>query len=409
MSTALVLSEGVYDLVFANMAYSASGQAFAVATTYAFGYTAEILVTILGAGFLDYFDRRKIFVYSQFVKIAIFASVVVVGAIHPLSAPMIWAYAFSIDLIHHYSRIALFTLVVSLFEKAEIPEIQGTNAVLSGTMQITSPLLAGAAIGLFGLTSSLGVSVALQLLALITALVLFRIAKYRKSANEESTGPLREQLKDAALSTLRAARDLARDKTWRGFLTLYTACGLLIGVTVLLWIPLLRGYHGVSDGNTGWYLSIGATGLAAGGFIVRRFGKLQSYRYLALALFLMSLSVVLAIVMPGVVGLIAGGTILFHLGLTLYFGFSTVLIQISIPSDRMGSWYGVIDFVNRIFGMVGVLCAGVLFDLVGPEWLFGGLAVVLAASATLWLRGTLTVLPVAEATTPATPLESESA
>ncbi len=60
-----MLSEGIYDLVFANMAYNVSGQAVSVATTYAVGYIAEIIVTIFGAGFLDYFDRRQIFKYAQ--------------------------------------------------------------------------------------------------------------------------------------------------------------------------------------------------------------------------------------------------------------------------------------------------------------------------------------------------------
>ena len=46
-----IFSECVYDLVFANLAYAIDGQAWSVGTTYALGYGAEILVTILGAGF----------------------------------------------------------------------------------------------------------------------------------------------------------------------------------------------------------------------------------------------------------------------------------------------------------------------------------------------------------------------
>lgn len=388
MTVALMLSEGIYDLVFANMAFSASGRAGSVATTYAVGYSAEILVTIFGAGFLDYFDKRRIFVGAQIVKIVLFASVVLISSMTTLSVPMIWGFAFAIDLIHHYSRLCAFVLIASLFDKTELPAIQGTNAVLGATAQIASPLLAAAAIAVFGLGASLGVSVGLQLVALALAVTMFQLAPYRRAAREGAA----DGAKHALLGTLRASAEMARDRRWRPFLALYSGSGMLIAISVLLWIPLLRGLHDVPESTTGWFLSFGAVGMVLGGIAVRRVGDAgqRNRRYVSTALVVMSVSLAGAILRPGAWVLVGAATLLFHVGLTLFFRVNAVLIQANLPPDRAGSWYGVVDFLGRIFGMIGVLSAGLLFDQLGPVWLFGAIAVGLAGCSMAWLSRGLT-------------------
>lgn len=394
MTAALFLSEGVYDLVFALMAYSVSGRASSVAATYAVGYVAEILVTVLGAGFLDYFDKRKLFTRAQYIKIALFGSFVALGAAMPLSEPMIWGYAFAIDLVHHYSRLTVFALIAASFDKNELPQIQGVNGVLGGITQVASPLIGAVAIGVFGATSALGVSVGLQVAALLLSFALVRRVVYRRSAGESRGMTLRARAREAVTATTRATRDIARDPRWRGFLVLYTGGNLLIAVAVLMWVPLLRSFHGVPETGVGWFLALGAAGMTGGGLLLRRLGLDETYhRQLALALAAMSMGLVCSIAAPGALVPLVVGTLGFFVGMTLYFRTSTALLQVHLPEDRIGSWYGAVDFVSRVGGMVGVLCAGVFFDAIGPYWLYGTLAGLLIFTAALWGRQAPTLVP----------------
>lgn len=395
MTAALFLSEGVYDLVFALMAYSVSGRASSVAATYAVGYVAEILVTVAGAGFLDYFDKRKLFTRAQYVKIALFGSFVALAAAMPVSEPVIWGYAFAIDLVHHYSRLTVFALVAASFDKSELPAIQGVNGVLGGITQVAAPLIGAVAIGVFGATSALGVSVALQVVALVLSFALVRRVVYRRSAGESGGMTLRARAREAVTATTRATCDIARDPRWRGFLALYTGGNLLIAVAVLMWVPLLRSFHGVSEASVGWFLALGAAGMTGGGLLLRRLGLDENYhRQLALALTGMSLGLVCSIAAPaGALVPLVVGTLGFFVGMTLYFRTSTALLQVNLPEDRIGSWYGAVDFVSRVGGMVGVLCAGVFFDAIGPYWLYGTLAGLLFFTAALWGRQAPTLVP----------------
>lgn len=67
----IALSEAIYDLVFANLAYSITGKASSVTTTYAFGYMAEIAVTLVGAGFIDRFNKWRLFIGTQIVNVCV--------------------------------------------------------------------------------------------------------------------------------------------------------------------------------------------------------------------------------------------------------------------------------------------------------------------------------------------------
>lgn len=69
----VALSEAVYDLAFANLAYNLSGKTLAVMTTYAMGYSAEILVTLLGSGFIDRHDKWMLFIITQIVNMVVFS------------------------------------------------------------------------------------------------------------------------------------------------------------------------------------------------------------------------------------------------------------------------------------------------------------------------------------------------
>ncbi|WP_345118606.1 hypothetical protein [Bartonella pachyuromydis] len=106
----LLLSEAIYDLVFANIAYSLTGKTTSVTTTYAIGYVAEIIVMILGAGFIDQFNKWRLFIATQILNIMVFALVMIVLSRDYIHIISLWGFAFFVDLIHHYSRLIFFLL-----------------------------------------------------------------------------------------------------------------------------------------------------------------------------------------------------------------------------------------------------------------------------------------------------------
>jgi hypothetical protein len=301
----------------------------------------------------------------------------------------IWLFAFLVDLVHHYARLSLFTLIPALFEKEDLARIQGTRAVIVAVSRVAAPLAGGAIIAGIGMAASLVGVAALQVMGLMLTLLLLRASPYHRVAStaSEEPGEGRHPILLAARSTLRAAVAIARDARWRRFVALNTGSRLLISVGVLLWVPLLRSFHHVSEGATGMFLSLGAAGTVAGGLVMSRTSAVaEPSRRLAAALVFTSVGLVAAVCGSGAGPRVILATLVFHGGLTLFLRTSEVYLQSHLPHDKLGSWYGAMDAADRTLGLVGVLWAGALFDRVGAAPIYGCLALLLVAHALMWIR-----------------------
>ncbi len=379
MTAAMMLAEGVYDLVFALMAYGVSGQAASVATTYAIGFGAEIFVTVFGAGFLDYFDRRKLFAGTQVASVTVFATAFVFARTSALSENGIWLFAFLADLSHHASRLALFALVPTLFEKEELSQVQGTRAMISGVARVLAPVAGGVVIAGVGLHLSLAAVLVLSIVALAFALLL-------PGGSHVVVRRARSSIVLGALGTLRAVRAIARDASWRRFSLLVTTSQLVIAVAILLWVPLLRSVHGVSEAETGSYVACGALGMVASGFALRSMRATSvPQRVLTYSLLLAAAGLMLMVTWSGPV-LRIGATLLFYVGLTLFLRTNEVALQQTLPADRFASFYGAMDAGGRVLGLAGILCAGRIFDRIGGSAFYGALVVLLLVLAVLWSK-----------------------
>jgi hypothetical protein len=383
----LALSEAIYDLAFANMAYTITGKTLSVATTYAVGYGAEILVTLLGAGFIDHFNKWRLFVATQAANIIVFAVAVILLSRENPTVTTVWFFAFFVDLIHQYSRLIVFALVPFLFVKDEIPGLNGVLAACNGVAKALGPVVGAIAILYIGLPTSLVGSIAFMVGALVLTIALGVMSKApattsRVSAPEER---FRDRLQESVFGASRAAYQLFALPRWRWFLASYSSCVLVIGVLALLWIPLLRGFHGFSDAETGYLMSTGAFGAVIGGIVLRRHAQLSKLTsVLRAAHFVMAFGVGVAFVARGSPYVVGFGMFTFHVGTTMYFRSTASAIQTNIPKDVIGSWYGAIDFISRFAGLVGILFAGWAFDTIGPYALYTALLVLLLISVLYW-------------------------
>ncbi|PHM39182.1 hypothetical protein Xmau_03089 [Xenorhabdus mauleonii] len=386
----LTLSEAIYDLVFANIAYTITGKTISVTTTYAVGYCAEILVTLLGAGFIDRFNKWRLFLVTQIANIVVFAAAVVVLSRDNTTVSLVWFFAFFVDLIHQYSQLIVFSLVPFLFTKDDIPTINGTIAVFNGMAGVLGPTIGTIAILYVGLSMSLMSSIAFMVGALILTLFLKMVNPAHAAITSTITGNkecFKDRIQESVFSASVAAYKLLTLPRWRWFLASYSSCVLVIGILVLLWIPLLRGFHGFSEATTGYLVSTGTLGAVIGGFVLQRHAKLSKLTViLKAAHFVMAFGVCFTIFSSGNAYLVGIGMFTFHVGMTMYFRSAASVIQTNIPREVIGSWYGAIDFISRFIGLIGILLAGWAFDVIGPYALYSVLLILLLVSVLNWRK-----------------------
>lgn len=380
----LIPSEVIYDLVFANLAYSLAGTTLAVTTTYAVGYSAEILVTLLGAGFIDRFNKWKLFIATQLANIAVFALAVVVLGVYDQSVEWVWFFAFFVDLIHQYSRLIMFALVPFLFTSDHIPRVNGLLATFNGIARTLGPIIGALVIFTFGLSISLLASIAFMLAALALTLSLSTLNEPASTLGISSLSFAR-RFQESVTGASRATVDLLRDPRWRYFLASYATCLLVVSVLALLWIPLLRGFHLFCEAQTGYLFCAGAAGAIAGGFALRTSGQTSRVpNTILLSHLIMIAGVCAALCLRGNIWLTGIGMFVFQFGTTLYFRTTANAIQLTVPKEIIGSWYGSIDFISRFAGLAGILLAGWAYDKLGTYAIYSVLLLLLGLSSVNW-------------------------
>jgi hypothetical protein len=378
LGVCILLAEAIYDLVFANLAYSLTGSTLAVTTTYALGYSAEILVTLLGAGFIDRVDKWRLLMVTQLVNIVLFAVAVLVLSQAQRSVQWVWGFAFMIDLVHQYSRLILFALVPFMFGADDIPRINAQLATFNGMARSLGPMLGALVIFNFGLSTSLLSSIALMGAALALGANLSR-----RSGPTLGGEPVRstfaQRLEQGFSGAARASWQLLRTPRWRYFLAAYATCLLVISALTLLWVPLLRGFHGFNAAQTGYLFSLAAIGSIAGGLLLRE--RAEAAQTISWSHALMIAGIALSLSLRGNLWFSGAGMFIFQLGATLYLRSSASTIQLNVPKAIIGSWYGAIDFISRFAGLIGILLAGWVFDRFGAYAIYSILLGLLALSA----------------------------
>lgn len=358
----LMISEGFYDMAFIVMAYRISGQASTAAIAYALGYAAEIIVSFALGGFLDNYDRKKLFNYTISLKFALFLFLVIYCQLSAVTSIMIWCFAFFADLLHHISRTTNAVSLLQIFEGNDKSSMQGWTISISGLLRIVGPLLAG---GIIAVWDNPNYLLIFCLVLQIISLWAFRdiLPKLSTDISASSAKSLKENL----LSSSLALREALSSQKWRWFFLTDALATLFIGTFTLMLFPLLRQLHGVNESQAGFFMGLGALGTIVVGLqferILLRHQALQAAKVglLAASLF--------ALFLANNFGLIAlgAGVIIFQSGSTLFFRSMGMYLQNEIPEEHLGSWWTASDAFGRIFGLVGVLAGGFIFDSIGSS------------------------------------------
>ncbi|WP_420078002.1 MFS transporter [Streptomyces sp. JL4002] len=389
------MSEGIYDIAFANLALDLSGLVSTVGLVYCVGYGVEVVASVAAGPLLDRGNPRAVLVVAYLVKIGVF---VLIGIGSSFLSSHLWAIvvaAATVDLVHHIGEMALFVLLPRILDAKTLVRVQGIGGTIRSASELLSPVVAGLVIALMPGSRALLVAAGLQVLALaVFAAFVAVVARGPRSA-QPASGPDRGPGEEAAgepaaqepavLPGRRVvARTLVTSPAWRRFLTFHALTVLALSTVILSLLSLMRETFEMSPARAGSFLAFSTIGAVIGGLVVAKAGPEGIYSSLRWATALAGAGTLTAALLGGTQWILAAALILFGLGFTVYLRSAGLLVQLRAPAALLGTWHGLLDAVIRIVSAGAILATGFLFDRFGgrPVYLFFGALLLLTAA--LW-------------------------
>ncbi|MFF7300447.1 MFS transporter [Streptomyces sp. NPDC008265] len=389
------MSEGIYDIAFANLALDLSGLVSTVGLVYCVGYGVEVVASVAAGPLLDRGNPRAVLVVAYLVKIGVF---VLIGIGSSFLSSHLWAIvvaAATVDLVHHIGEMALFVLLPRILDAKTLVRVQGIGGTIRSASELLSPVVAGLVIALMPGSRALLVAAGLQVLALaVFAAFVAVVARGPRSAQpasgsdrgpgEEAAGEPAAQ-EPAVLPGRRVvARTLVTSPAWRRFLTFHALTVLALSTVILSLLSLMRETFEMSPARAGSFLAFSTIGAVIGGLVVAKAGPEGIYSSLRWATALAGAGTLTAALLGGTQWILAAALILFGLGFTVYLRSAGLLVQLRAPAALLGTWHGLLDAVIRIVSAGAILATGFFFDRFGgrPVYLFFGALLLLTAA--LW-------------------------
>ncbi|MDX3804268.1 hypothetical protein, partial [Streptomyces sp. AK04-3B] len=156
------LSEGIYDIAFANLALDLSGLVSTVGLVYCVGYGVEVVASVAAGPLLDRGNPKTVLIVAYLVKIGVF---VFIGIGSAFLSSHLWAIvvaAATVDLVHHIGEMALFVLLPRILDAKTLVRVQGIGGTIRSAAELLSPVVAGLVIALLPGSRALLVAAGLQ-------------------------------------------------------------------------------------------------------------------------------------------------------------------------------------------------------------------------------------------------------
>ncbi|MCY0920556.1 MFS transporter [Streptomyces sp. H27-G5] len=385
------MSEGIYDIAFANLALDLSGLVSTVGLVYFVGYGVEVVASVAAGPLLDRGDPKTVLVVSYLVKIGVF---VLIGLGSTFLSSHLWAIvvaAATVDLVHHVGEMALFVLLPRILDARALVRVQALGGTVRSASELLSPVVAGLVIALMPGSRALLVAAGLQVLALgLFAAFVAVVVRARRPVR--STAPADAAEPDAGEGAERAplpsrrevARTLTGSRAWRRFTTFHGLTVLALSTVILSVLSLMRETLHMTAAGAGSFLAFSTIGAIIGGLAVAKAGPDGIYTSLRWAPALAGAGALTAAFLGQTRWLLAAGLILFGLGFTVYLRSAGLLIQLRAPSAVLGTWNGLLDAVIRIVSAAAILVTGFLFDRFGGQAIYLAFGLLLVLTAALW-------------------------
>jgi MFS family permease len=341
-----------------------SSSAFFLGLDSFLGELPILLFTLVGGVVADRHDRRQLLLMSQYIQMA---AAFTLAALVYFNVVQIWhvlTLSVITGLAQAFGGPAHQSLMPSLVSKEDVPNAIAFNSIQFNLARVIGPLLAGAALGAFGMAACFGLN-GLSFLAVIAAILSLRIRHARPTGpsrmREEFHGGLRFVRERPALIGLAVL----------GFATTF------LGNPFLTFLPLFA--QNVFHGDVGLYtklLACASGGAVTGALFVAWRGR---FPHMGRAALLMQLAYALLILLFAVTRVLwLNAVILFLAGICMVTVTSMLmsLIQLNAPNEMRGRVMSIYMVAFR-----GGMPLGSLFG--------GWVASLISAPAVLMLNGTL--------------------
>jgi len=350
-----------------------SSSAFFLGLDAFLGELPILLFTLLGGVVADRRDRRQLLLGSQYVQM---------GAAFTLAALVYW------DVVHIWHILALSvvtglaqafggpayqSLLPSLVTKEHVPNAIAFNSIQFNLARVIGPLLAGAALGAFGMAVCFGLN-GLSFLAVIVAILSLHVRHIPPTTGTR----MREELQ-GGFAFVRAHRALI-GLAVLGFATTFLAN------PVLTFLPLFT--QTVFDGGVDEFtqlMSFAGGGAVAGALVVAWLGK---FRHMGRTLLLIQFTLGgLVVIFAATRVFWINAALLFATAASMMMVFAMLssLVQLNAPNELRGRVMSIYMVAFRGGMPLGSLVAGWIATYTGPSAVLTVNGLLLSAVAAWFL------------------------
>ncbi len=332
-----------------------------------------MLFTLLGGVLADRLDRRRVLLVSQYIQMTTaftLAALVFSGLNH------VWpilVLSFITGSAQAFGGPASQALVPTLVEKSDLPNAIALNSIQFNLARVIGPLLAGAALLKFGMTSCFTLN-GVSFLVVIVALMLLRVTH----TAPVSPRRIREELKGGLNYVRREGSLLA--------LTMLAFATTFLAFAVLTFLPLFAKqvfHQGVAEYTR--LMAFSGSGSVVGAIVVAWLGKYKRMGRTALIVQLLCGGLIAGFALSRVLWL--SDILLFGVGAALIIVFATVtsLVQLIVPNELRGRVMSIYMVAFRGGMPLGSLVSGYFASKFGAPIVLVCNGILLAAVATYFM------------------------
>ena len=341
-----------------------SSSAFFLGLDSFLGELPILLFTLVGGVIADRHDRRRLLLMSQYIQMTAAFTLAALVYGNRVQIWQVLTLSVITGLAQAFGGPAHQSLMPSLVSKEDVPNAIAFNSIQFNLARVIGPLLAGAALGAFGMAACFGLN-GLSFLAVIAAILSLRIR------HAQPTGPSR--MREEFHGGLRFVRERPAliGLAVLGFATTF------LGNPFLTFLPLFA--QNVFHGDVTLYtklLACASAGAVTGALFVAWRGR---FPHMGRAALLMQLAYAILILLFALTRVLwLNAVILFLAGICMVTVTSMFmsLIQLNVPNEMRGRVMSIYMVAFR-----GGMPLGSLFG--------GWIASLISAPGVLMINGTL--------------------
>ncbi|MFJ7245892.1 MFS transporter [Kitasatospora sp. NPDC098652] len=370
------------ETAFPLLVLALTGSSTAAGAFGAVQMAATLLLGVHGGSVADRWDRRRVLVASDAVRLLALASVPAALALDRLTLTHLLVVAALVGATIAYSGPVRLLALRSVVAPEQLSQALAQDEARMSGAALAGPPLAGFLFGLGRSVPFLGAAFA-SLVALTTALLVRfpagPAAAAAAAAEQQGREDRAEQEEQEEGGALAGFRLLAASPLLRPALAVLLVINLT-GAALLLPVMVLLREHGTSSGGIGLALAGEAVGALAGATLVSRLHRLAGPGVLLLAVAWIAVPVPLAPLLPGGAVTVFAALFLVGAGTPALRVMLDLLVFRQVP-DRLRGRVIAATMTLLTAGMpAGSFAAGLLLDRFSPAVTLVAIAALLAAA-----------------------------